>query len=234
MDPSTYFLTISETNCLIVPTTLLFIFFELSTAARVQIPKCNGPYDTFGFDEPENQSIQSNKLLELTEWIDSEKVPILSLLISKNGKLVYEAYTSRLTRDHSHYLMSVTKSITSALVGAAIDRQLIKGPDQTLAAILPRKVFADENTFKRFQKLTLRHILGMSALDAPVSPHLNTPEGVKRATDFFQSKNRLQFALRFPLLSDLGKQFQYTDITPALLAGAIQYTTHKTMLEFAN
>jgi len=71
----------------------------------------------FGYAEPETQKFDTEKLLELTQWVRDTQVPILSLLISRNGKIVYELYTSSLTGAEAHYVMSVTKSITSARSG---------------------------------------------------------------------------------------------------------------------
>lgn len=73
--------------------------------------------DSFGASAPEAQGMDSRRLVALTEWVRDNTTPIFSILISRNGKLVYELYTSSLEREQAHYLMSVTKSVTSALVG---------------------------------------------------------------------------------------------------------------------
>ena len=64
-------------------------------------------------------------------------------------------YTSALTRAHAHYQMSATKSVLSALVGVAIDRGLIAGPDDTVARILPRRAFASDADLARFRSVTV-------------------------------------------------------------------------------
>ena len=71
---------------------------------------------------PEDEGVDSRTLIALTEWIREHPVPIYSFLVSRNGSLVYELYTSSLTRSHAHYQMSVTKSVVSALVGVVIGR----------------------------------------------------------------------------------------------------------------
>src|SRR5688500_17028996 len=63
--------------------------------------------------DPESEGFDSQKLIELAEWVRDSKLPIYSVLISRNGKLVFELYTGRIQRDDAHYLMSVTKSIQS-------------------------------------------------------------------------------------------------------------------------
>jgi hypothetical protein len=72
---------------------------------------------------PEDEGFDSRTLIALTEWIRDHRVPIFSFLISRNGTLVYELYTSSLTRAQAHYQMSVTKSVVSALIGVSPRRR---------------------------------------------------------------------------------------------------------------
>jgi CubicO group peptidase (beta-lactamase class C family) len=188
----------------------------------------------FGYDEPERQGINPQKLLELTQSLRENPTPILSLALSRNGKVVYELYTSKLDRNAAHYVMSVTKSVTSALVGAIIDRHLIKSVRATVAEALPRAVFPNTETYARFNRVTLKDVLGMSALDAQVVPHLKTPEAIDRNSRFNQSPNHLVFALEQQTLPHIGIDFQYTDITPMIAGGIVQYATNQSLFDFAN
>jgi CubicO group peptidase (beta-lactamase class C family) len=169
----------------------------------------------------------------MTEWIRDRPVPIFSLLISRNGRLVYELYTSGLTRDHAHYQMSATKSVLSALVGAAIDRRLIAGPDARIVDTLPRELFASDAEVARFRAVTVRHVLGMSVLDAPDPPRVRTPEAVARQQRFRTAPNRVRFALTQPLLATPGHAYQYNDVTPTLASGLVSYAAGNSALEFA-
>ena len=182
---------------------------------------------------PEDEGLDSGTLVALTEWIRDHPVPIFSLLISRNGRLVYELYTSSLTRDHAHYQMSATKSVVSALVGIAIDRGLLSGPDAPVTEVLPPELFASRADVARFRSVTIHHVLGMSALDAPDPPRVTTPEAVARHQRFRTAPNRLKFALEQPLLAHPGRDYQYNDVTPMLAIGIIQYAARTTALEFA-
>lgn len=121
---------------------------------------------------PELEGFSSRILAELSEWIRDRRVPIYSVLVSRNGRLAFELYTTSLTRDAAHYQMSVTKSLVSALIGIAIDRQLIGGPDTPITELLPRHLFATDADLARFSAVTIRDVLGMSALDALDPPSL--------------------------------------------------------------
>jgi CubicO group peptidase (beta-lactamase class C family) len=190
---------------------------------------------SFGFDEPEAEGINVQQLVNLTEWVQNNpQIPILSFTISKNGKVVYQLFTSSLTGEESHYVMSVTKSVTSSLVGVAIDRGYLKNTDQNIAELLPPDLFLKPADRSRFSSLTIKDVLGMSALNAPVVPHDPSPEAKQRFQEWFESKNRVRYALTQPLLSNPGTDFLYTDITPSLAAGVVEYATHQTLFDFAN
>ena len=182
---------------------------------------------------PEDEGLDSGLLVALTERIRDQHIPMFSFLISRNGRLVYELYTSSLTRDHAHYQMSATKSVVSALIGVAIDRRLISGPNAPITETLPRHLFASDADVARFRSVTVRHVLGMSALDAPDPPRVTTPEAVARQRKFWSAHNRVKFALEQPVLATPGREYQYNDVTPMLAVGLIQYATGRSALEFA-
>jgi len=210
----------------------LLLAIAVAGVAQPAPGPCHTPYP-FGWSEPEAQAVSSQELLELTRWVLQERPPLLSLLISRNGRIVYELYTSSITRSEAHYVMSVTKSVTSALVGVAVGEGLLQGPEQTIANGLPRDVFPNEESYRRFRSVTLKDVLAMSALDAPVAPHLRTVEAQRRLEAFFSAPNRVAFALSQGLLPRLGLDFQYTDVTPSLAAGMVEYNAHATLLDLA-
>ena len=85
-----------------------------------------------------------------------------SVLISKNGKLVYEGYfdgdasTLRDTR-------SATKSITDILVGIAIDEKKLSGVDARVLTLLPEHRRRLQNPDPRKDKITVEDFLTMSS-----------------------------------------------------------------------
>jgi CubicO group peptidase (beta-lactamase class C family) len=188
---------------------------------------------SFGESTPSREGIDPNSLMALADWVEDSDVPIFSILISRHGKLVFELYTSRLTREHAHYLMSVTKSFTSALVGIALDRKLLLGTDESVDAMFPRELFASDADVERFKAVTLKDVLAMSALDAQVPPHRTLPEDKERQANFLASANRARFALTQKLLPEPGTSFQYTDITPLIATGALSYASKQSAFDFA-
>ena len=76
----------------------------LPFAATAEEPKTHrAPAASAGIDElasawPEEVGIDSRELIRLSEWIRKEDLDVHSLLIVKDGKLVFERYSSGLTR----------------------------------------------------------------------------------------------------------------------------------------
>ena len=188
---------------------------------------------SFGVSTPEAQRMRSDQLAGLAKTIAARRLPVFSLLISRNGKLVFELYSSSLGCDEAHYLMSVTKSVTAALMGIAIDEGKVRSAEAALPEVLPASVFADGAERQRFAGLTVKEVLGMSALNALQPPHATDADAVERARQTGASQDHFRFALTQRLLPETGGQYQYNDLTPMLATGVIQYGAKRPLLQFA-
>ncbi len=123
----------------------------------------------FGTDAPlptaEPTAMQMDTLVlnTMLRTIDQKsKHRLHSLLVMRHGKLVVERYYNNATRHTPHDIRSATKSITSLLVGIALDEGAIDSVDmpmmEYLRASYPDVVDKDA--------ITLRHLLTMqSGLD---------------------------------------------------------------------
>ena len=74
---------------------------------------------------PESQGVDSAALIQMLEYIRDQKVPIHALVIVRHGYVVFDASFYPYQPDWPHDLASATKSVTSMLIGIAIDRGLI-------------------------------------------------------------------------------------------------------------
>jgi CubicO group peptidase (beta-lactamase class C family) len=124
---------------------------------------------------PEDLGMDPASLLELMDLIDSTEHHLWhSVLIVKDQKLVFERYwpgtdldpwTGAMTEkdfgpETLHYAASVSKSVTSALVGIAIDRGYIGGVGDSLFSYFP-----DYGDLKRPDNggMLLRHLLSFTS-----------------------------------------------------------------------
>ena len=99
---------------------------------------------------PEQHGIDPNKLA-IANGIAEEDPFFRSLLVVRDGYLVFENYYHGGSQDQRTEVWSVTKSFTSALVGIAIDEGHISGTDGLMADLLP--------DYPGFGKMTIENVL---------------------------------------------------------------------------
>ena len=134
-----------------------------------------------------------------------------SLLMVAGGRLVIEEYFHGYTSDDLHRLASVTKSVSSLLVGLAIDGGELPGVDTPLLDSFPDLHPADDPSWPA---QTLHHLLSMSmGLDwGENDPHATGPK-------FFQ------YILNRPILHDPGTHWAYHSANVNLVAGVLKQAT---------
>lgn len=188
----------------------------------------------FRLSTPEAQGMDSGRLARMTRFIEAAPNPVFSVLIARNGHLVYEMLAGDLPRDASHYLMSVTKSLTSAIVGVAMDRGLIASEDQPIGELLPAELFGPAENLKDKAGITLRQVLNMSALDVPHNVGNTDPRTRQIYSGWVKADNRVRYALAQRKVQRTMKVMDYTDFDCSLANGVIHYRSRKTAFDFAN
>jgi CubicO group peptidase (beta-lactamase class C family) len=147
-----------------------------------------------------------------------------SLLVIKNGKLVFEAYC-RTPKDRDRYghVQSVAKSITSLVFGIIKSEGYIDSLGQTLYSILPDKFPDDENK----RSITLRHLLTMTSGLSFDNDDFSVEIYVDKPGD------PAKYILKKPLYASPGGKFYYRDCDPHLISYVIRQLTGKTEEQWA-
>ena len=165
----------------------------------------------------------------MNELINNLEHKIHSILIIKDGKLVFEEYFSgyefyhgpltEFNRDIKHNLASVTKSFTSAITGLAIDQGLIQDVDQKVFSFFPEYIeLKDEEK----DKITLEHLLTMtSGLEWDESTYPYTDSRNDVAQLIIQS-DPIRFVLNRPVLTEPGTTFLYSGGSTIVLGEIIR------------
>ena len=91
----------------------------------------------------------------LPEIINGECGRLNSFLLIKNNELICEEYFYGYTQNTLHQAESTTKSITSILVGIALDNGFISGLNEPVATILEAPDFD--------QRIKMKHLLSMTS-----------------------------------------------------------------------
>lgn len=80
---------------------------------------------------PEEVGIDSAPLAEMIDFARERRIPVHSVQIIRSGKLAFDAYFYPYDGTTRHDVASVTKSVTSILVGLAIERGQISSVQQS-------------------------------------------------------------------------------------------------------
>ncbi len=197
-------------------------------ASEDRLPPDYWPTNSWRSSTPEKQGMDSGKLIEMMERIRDENYAIDNITIIRNGYLVTDAYLYPFQKNTKHVIHSNTKSITSALVGIALDKGYIKSIKQPVLEFFPEKSIINLNEQKR--SITLENLLTMtSGLDTKDS-YLYNWVGLG---EMMTSEDWAQYVLDLPMAHVPGKHFEYSNGVSYLLSVIIQKTTKMSALEFA-
>jgi CubicO group peptidase (beta-lactamase class C family) len=194
--------------------------------------------------DPASVGINLAVLAQLTAKLKSDYYTnIHSVLIYKNGYLVYETYlpgkdenwgTSTGFTQHSigdlHDMRSITKSVVSACVGIAVSRHEIKSVDQKVFDYFKEYAALDTGLKK---DITIRQVLSMTTgfkwnEDVPYDNPENSEIQMTKAAD------PVQYILSQPLITKPGTKWNYNGGAVQLLAYIIEKATGKPLDEYAD
>jgi len=170
----------------------------------------------------------STSLLAMMEDIKKNGYNIQSITIVRNGYLVLDAYINFFEQGQKHETYSVTKSITSALIGIAIDKGYIKDVNQTITQFFPNKKIDHHDKLKRL--MTLQDLLMMaSALDC----NYGSADKWAGTIAMRKSNDWTQYILKLPMAQTPGEYFNYCNGVSHLLSAIIHESTDMQTLDFA-
>ncbi len=191
--------------------------------------------------------LDEQKICQAVAQVQDNVYPnVHSMLIVKDDRLVLEVYFDGYRWDYDgdqfqgervafgidtiHNLASVTKSVTSILVGIALDRGYIQSVDDKVFDFFPQYAH-----LKDAQKdaITLEHLLTMSSgwqcneMELPYSDPNND------LVQLFRVPDPIQYILSKPMIHEPGTEFYYSGGNTNLLGEVIRATSGQRMDAFA-
>ncbi len=169
-----------------------------------------------------------------------------SLLIIKDGKLVLEEYFDgydldilgyelnqefkEFDRDTLHFQASVTKSVTSILVGIAMDNGFLPGVHTSVLSLYPEYVDLIDG---QRELITIHHMLAMcSGLDWDESTFAyDDPQS--HTYQLLVSDDPVRFVLTLPIIEAPETSFHYNSGTTNVLGDLVRKTSGLILTEFA-
>lgn len=137
-----------------------------------------------------------------------------AFLVIKNDSLLYEGYFSGYSRESINTSFSVGKSITSLLLGKAIDDGLIQSVNDPVTAYLPEL----KNRDIRYEKLTLLHLLNMRS-GIQFKDH-DLPWGDKPKAYYHPRLRERIYEL--PVKTEPGSEFKYNSYNPIVIGMVLE------------
>lgn len=196
-------------------------------ASNVQTPDYF-PTDGQQTDTPENHGFDKEKLEKIATTIPEELPFLDSLIIIRNGYIVYESYYNGYDANKIHDIASVTKSWTSALVGVAQAQGKITNLNESLPTLLPN--YFTENKYADKRDVTLRQLLMMrSGID--FSEDVLNSDGY--GGEELMESDVTAFGLGFPMAYQPGETWNYSTLDTQLISAIIQHATGESLESFA-
>ena len=181
------------------------------------------PGDDWEVSTPAEQGLDPMLVAELY-YNAAELETIYSLLVIKDGYLIAEDYFNEGSVEQKDRLQSVTKSYTSALVGIALDQGYLSSVDQKMLDFFPE--VADQITDPRKEQITIRHLLQMRAGYPWEETDAALWEGLL-------SGYYVPLIEGFPLITDPGTEFHYSNLSSNWLGIIIDRATGTNLKSFA-
>lgn len=214
--------TVSQTTTLTPMVTPSLVPTPTSGSTCVPRSTSYWPTEEWQVSPPEDHGIGSATLEQLSEAIGENA----AFLVVQNGYIVAEYYPSFYPKHYRHHIHSCTKSVTSILVGIAIQEGYIGSVDDAVLDYFPEYEFA--NMDERKEAITLHHILSMSS-----GLRWGGGIGGSDVQPFLDSPDWTQYALDRPMAHEPGEVFNYNSSGTQLLSTIIQRKTLRTTVSYA-
>lgn len=181
--------------------------------------------------KPENAGFRSEPLRALVKWLDSfDQANVHSIVVVRHGKLLFEHYRTgddecwgvplgKVTHgpETKHDLRSATKSVTSLLLGIALERGLIGSIDDSVFNWFPE--YSELRTPEK-ERISLRHLLTMSA-GFEWDEYIPYSDPTNSEVRMLMSDDQYRYALERPIVWPPGQVWNYNSGGSALLGAVI-------------
>lgn len=212
---------------------LLFALLLLTVVASLSLePKGSSPASSAS-QTAAPSGVDQAKLEEAVGQIEAGRFgKVDSLLVFHSDELLLERYFNAFNAQTLHHMYSVTKSVTSLLVGIAMDQGHLHSVDQTLLSFFPE--YNDvQNLDERKHAITLADLLTMRAgfqWDEHSTPYTHPDNPT---TALFESADWMKFMLDVPMAHEPGAHFTYNSGVTMLLSGILKHVTGMNTKAFA-
>jgi CubicO group peptidase (beta-lactamase class C family) len=170
---------------------------------------------------PESQGVESGALADAIDAALKQQLPIHALLLTRHGTTVLDASFNPFREEARHDIASITKSITSLLVGIAVHSGKLRGANVTLGEVFP-------GTDPAHARIRIVDLLGMQS-----GMECGSARGEAELRAMMQSRNWVEFALHIPMRTTPGTEIGYCSPNYHILSAILSRVTGRSEAEFA-
>lgn len=187
----------------------------------------------FSSCKEDDYKISSESLKILDEKINNQKYGrIHSLLINQNGGLIYEKYFNGIKENSIQPSQSITKSLTSILIGIAIDKGMINSLDDRISKYLPEYLdLFESDSLKKL--ITIRNSLMMTTGLKWNEERISANSDSNQVHIMNKQRDLILYALQQPMESLPGNFYNYNSGIAMALGKVIQNASNMEVEEFA-
>ena len=109
----------------------------VSSISLSQSSDYSWPVPVWNVTTPEEQEMDSDILQDMVDYFEENHISINSVIVTRNGHIVLEQYFDFFDENTSMNIFSCTKTLTSTLVGIAIDHGFIENTSVRVLDFFP-------------------------------------------------------------------------------------------------
>lgn len=216
--------------CTLLLTAVTISFAQESPTLKDYLNNPEYPSDYWRTDTPEKVGLDASVLNQAPVYVDSIKAEIHSMLVIKDGKLVFERYgwDNNPQRPHQvlpnefHPMYSTTKSVTSALIGIAIQEGFIKSVKDPVLSFF--KGYKPDEPSPMKSRMTIEDVLTMRS-------------GLKWSDDqdgwgLWNDAKPAFYVLDQSMVAEPGKLWNYSTGNSHILSSILYRATGKAPLKY--
>ena len=163
-------------------------------------------------------AVDSFVLATQTRPVKPDSISLHSIMILKNGKVVYEKWFNDYTPEKPHAMFSVSKTFTATAVGLAINEGKLNLND-SVVKFFPDKLPADPSD--NLKAMTVRDLLTMTC------GHDEEPKAQK-----VDSLDWVRGFLSWPVEHKPGEYFLYNSVGTYMLSAIVQQVTGEKLIDY--
>lgn len=191
------------------------------------------PTTEWCYSTPEDQGLDSTVLEDM---MDNFELPfnnykIDSVTVIRNGRIVFEDTLTGFNPISLHEMYSVTKSVTSTLIGIAIDKGFIDNVNQKVVDFFPEREIANLDDRKR--NITLEHLLTMTSGYEWNEWQYDYENPLNPCTQTWTSDDPIQHILDLPMVEEPGTRWRYDSGATILLGAILEQASGIDVMTFA-